>query len=358
MSEIAAEIVQSEPAQQADPVKSFSFDGLHEQALAMMNDGPGTPEAVTPPAEQPAVSGGAPKEPVAENVDTASPSQLAQLKPTDLVEVTVDGQKVQMPWAEAQSGVMRQAHYTKSMQQLAREREQIAASRPQFETAVQERDALVTVLNDENLLRQILQAKYPHLVQKAQAEAIASTAASAGVDADDIATVGQVQEVAKQYAENLSKEMERVKGELAQQAETITRTIEDRQATFKLASEINTTIDSLKQAHPHIEKVVPNFNEVLRYNVAQLKPSTPEETLEAFKTVFGGFVENFNSAVAATNKTSVIQKQELLKNNIQPPGGAAVTPQPTDFKKTNKMTGKTELDWSKLNEAAMAMLNK
>lgn len=359
MSEIAAEIVSSgataEAPQSTDNVGNFSFSGLHEKALAMFEGGAGTPgdSNVT---EQPATSTATPAETPTQNVDNATPAQLASIKPTDLVEVTVDGQKVQMPWAEAEKGVMRQAHYTKSMQDLARQRQEIEASRPQIESAVKERDALVAVLKDENLLRTLLEQKYPHLLAQAKEAAVAQVTGANGIEPDDIATVGQIQEVAQAFQANVAEQVKAIQSNLSKEVERATQAIEDRQATFKLASEINTTIDSLKAEHPYMEKVVPNFNEVLRYNVAQMAPRTPAETLEAFKTVFGGMVENFKAAVAETTKSSVIQKQELLKNNIQPPGGAAVTPQPTSFKKTNPMTGKTELDWSKLTEAGLAML--
>jgi len=77
---------------ETDPVSSFSFDGIHEKAMAAWGD---TPEPAAEPLEE-QVAPEATPEPIAEpeasaeNIDGASASQLAQLKDTDLVEVTVD----------------------------------------------------------------------------------------------------------------------------------------------------------------------------------------------------------------------------------------------------------------------------
>ena len=90
----------------------------------------------------------------------------------------------------------------------------------------------------------------------------------------------------------------------------------------------------------------------------QLQPTTPEETVEAFKTVFGGWVEKFNATVKATTKQQVVAKHKLQTNNIQPPGGAPPQPEPTSFKKVNKMTGKTEVDWDAIRKNALDMFGK
>src|ERR1043166_4815306 len=105
MSEIAAEVTGSNQpggVEQTDTVKSFSFADLHEKAMAFTDSTPESTESTTEQAEP--VQAAQTQEPAvaeATNVDDASASQLAQLKDTDLVEVTVDGQPVQMAWKDA-----------------------------------------------------------------------------------------------------------------------------------------------------------------------------------------------------------------------------------------------------------------
>jgi len=324
---------------QFDPTSSFSFEGASAAALALMDGTPqGEQAAPVAQAAQPAVES-------VTDTTTASDAQLAQLKPTDLVSVEVDGQEVTMLWSEARGGVMRQAKFTKEMQALRKEQTAFEANREQTAQHYREREAMVQLLNSEELVKQFLGAKYPQLLQAAQQAAGQPAQQS---DPDDIATVGQVEAVAKTYAENVSKMVEELRVELRKEVVKETQKIEDLHETARLSSEINTTIDGLFKDHPYISKVIPNANEVLRWQVSQLKPKNAQEALEGFKSVFGGWVEEFKSAVTEANKGAVIQKQKLVGNNIQPPGGAPVQPQPTSF-----VTKDGKPDWDKLREAAL-----
>lgn len=338
MSVIASEVVgtnQPGTEDQADNLSSFSFDGLHEKAMAHGSEA-GTPVTQEQVAAPDAGVADAP----AQNIDNASQAKLAALGDDDLVSVTVKGEEVTLPWKEAKAGVMRQQDYTRSKQQLATERQQFEASSADYKTAQQERNALATLLNDEKLVAQFLQAKYPHLLNGQQSQPGAGRVA-AGVDPDDIPTVGQVQEQITNLVEQLRKEV-------TESVEAGTVRMEDRMASAKLATEINSTIEGLFNEHPYIKEVNPRAADILRYEVLQLHPQTHEETIQAFRDVFGGMVEGFKSAVAKTTKQSVINKQKLVGNNIQPSGGAQVQPVPTQVVKDGK------IDWKALNTAAMA----
>jgi hypothetical protein len=350
MSDIAAEVVgQNQPAQDAQPAadNSFSFGSLHDKALAAMgtdNSPAGEPAPVPETTPQ--------AQPVAENVDNATAAQLATLKPTDLVEVTVDGEKVRMPWSQAEGGVMRQAKFTKEMTALRREQAAFEGERSHVGTLKSEREMLVNLLNDEQMMKQFLAAKYPNLLAQAKEAA----AQEAGVDPEDIATVGQIKAVEAAAAKKVQEIADQFTKQLEERTSNIGREIEDKQATLKLANDINTTVKSLFTDHPYITKVIPHAEQVLRYTVSQMQPRTEAETVEAFKTVFGGWVENYQSTVQETNKSSVLAKQKLVQNNIQPPGGSGVQPQPTTFMKQNPMTGKRDVNWDALREAAAAVM--
>lgn len=334
---------------QSDPVSSFSFDSIHERAMAYGNDTPeadaSTEQVAEPVAEAAAVADETPST----NIDNASQAQLAQLSDDQLVELTVDGETVQVPWKEAKGGFQRQAHYTKSMQQLRQEQAQFNTERASLQQAQQEREAFATVLNNPELLQKFIAQQYPQL----QVAASQVQAAAEQVDPNDIATVGQIQAAQQELLRQQQVAQQNFMQELAQREEQLTRTIEDRQATAKLSSEINSTVSGLFKEHPYIQKLIPNADQVLRYEVLQLQPTTPEETVEAFKTVFGGWVENYKSVVAETTKQRTVEKHKLTTNNIQPPGGTPPQPTPTSFKRVNKMTGKTEVDWDALRKVAL-----
>lgn len=355
MSQIASETVGSNQApvdtsSVGDQGSSFSFSSLHDQALAAME--PGTP-AATPEHVAASVLAEKPVAEAATNVDNASAATLAQLKPTDLVEVEVDGQPVQMPWSEARGGVMRQAKFTKEMTALRREQETFEASRAGLVTAQQQREMLVGLLNNKEMLRHFLTQKHPDLL----AQAAAVEAAATHVDPDDIATVGQIAEARRASEARLTEIAEQFEQNLLKQADVIGQQIEDKQATLRLGSDIRSTIDEMFTAHPYLKQVIPNTEQVLRWTVSEMKPRTEAETIQAFKDVVGGWVENFKSVQADTSKTAVIAKQKLATHGIQPPGGSGVQPQPTTYKKTNALTGKSEIDWSVLRSAAESMLS-
>ena len=333
---------------QPDTTSSFSFADLHSKAMAFGDD---TPAAV-PAVEEQVSSDPAPVDP-APNVDAASAAQLAQLSDDQLVEVTVDGEQVRMPWREAKNGIQRQAHYTKSMQQLRTEQAAFQTERQSLAQASTERQQLVALLENPQLLQQFVQAQYPSMLQQAQAAAAQQT----GIDPDDIATVGQLSQLQAQAQQNIAAMQQQMEQNLQAQLQQVTQTIEDRAETAKLSSSINDTIGGIFTAHPYLKDIIPNAEQVLRYEVLQLKPTTADETLQAFKQVAEGWVENFDRQVASRSKTTVIAKANLTKNNIMPPGGSQVTPQPQSFKKVNKMTGKTEVDWAALRGVSEGYLD-
>jgi hypothetical protein len=347
MSDIAAEIVgSSQPGGDSQPEAPVSFEGAHERALAML-------EGNSTEVEQ---SPDAPSEVVADapNVDGASAAQLATLSDDQLVEVTVDGETVQMPWKEARAGIQRQAHYTKNMQSLRQEQAAFEANRTQLAQAAEQRDALAQVLQNEQLLQQFLQRQFPHLLQQGQQIA----AAAEQVDPSDIATVGQLQHLQQQYAQHMEQMAASVRQEIQQELINTTTELETRQATAKLATNINGTIGEIFTSHPYLKELIPNAEENLRFEVMRLQPTTAEETLQAFKDVAAGWVETYKRHQTSQSKQAVVAKQKLVSNNIQGPGGAAVTPTPNTFKTTHKMTGKQDVDWKAVNAAAMALFDK
>lgn len=354
---ISAEIVGSnQPGGDTQPssIDNFNFSSLREQAMEAFG-GNDTPEADTQVSNEPVVQTqeqvNAPQTPEPEptNVDNASSKQLAALKDDDLVEVTVDGEQVQMPWKDARGGVMRQAKFTKEMTALRRQQEQFQAQQSQIARIQQEHAALRTVLQDKNLLRQVLEKSHPDLLAKQQEVA----AQAAQVDPDDIATVGQLQKMQSDYNKLVQTITQQVRTELGAAKQAIAQELEDDAATAKLATDINSTIKTLFDENPFIPEINPDAEQLLRWKVSQLNPTTPEETLEAFKTVVGGWVEKYNAQLEKANKQQVLNKQKLVQTNIQPPGGSAVQQTPVD---TKSLVKDGKIDWKAVNAQARATL--
>lgn len=358
---ITAEIVgQNQPGGDTQPsvTDNFNFSSLREQAMAAFGgDTPSdTPAAETPAPEVQTEQVAAPEAPApqgeATNVETATQAQLAQLKDDDLVEIgTVDGEKVTMAWKDARGGFMRQAKFTKEMTALRREQEAFNGRQAEIARIQQEHAALRTVLQDKNLLRQVLEKSHPDLLAKQQE--VAAAAARTQVDPDDIATVGQLQQMQREYEVRVQNVMRQAQQELNSARQALKNEIEDDAATAKLATDIDSTIKQLFTENPFIEDINPDANSLLRWKVSQMAPQTPEETIEAFKTVVGGWVEKYNASLEKANKQSVLTKQKLVQNNIQPPGGAAVQQTPVD---TKSLVKDGKIDWKAVNAQARASL--
>lgn len=344
----------------SDQGPSINFDSLHQQALSAFEGGTPSGDAVgETPAVEPGVTatvsaeGTTPTAEAAVDVSQKTEAQLAQLADNQLVEVEVAGEKVQMPWKEARSAIMRHADYTRKTQALARERQDFDAQRPQLEKAKQERDAFVQVFEDRNLLKALLEQKYPDLIGAPAASAAAAIAAQApAVDPDEIATVGQVQSYVQSARQLIAQEIAKAQQTLRQEIGLATREVETNLETAKLATQINSTVKEIFETDPLITKLIPNADALLRWNVQQMvtDQTTPQEVVEMFKTVAAGWSEEIKAALTEHNKTSVINKQSLVENNIVPPGGVPVTPQPTSYK--DPKTGK--VDWSKVTEMALS----
>lgn len=335
MSVIASEIVGSnQPGAdaQADTSSNFDFGSLHEKAMNFGADAQNTPAPQEQVVEPDAT---AVPEPEPTNVDNASAAQIAQLKDDDLVEVTVNGEQVQLPWKEAKGGIMRQQQFTREMQSLRAREKQFESQQGATATLQQERDAAIQLLQSKELLRQFAQQMHPELFGGGQPT----------INPEDIATVGQVNSRVEQVLADLETKLESRIGQA-------TQTIEDRLAAAKIGSQINETIEGLFNEHPYIKSIIPRAEDMLRYEVLQLAPSTPQETLEAFKQVFGGWVEGYKASVQQTTKQNVVQKQKLLATNIQPSGGTPPQPAPQQF--FNASSGK--LDWAAMTATAKAML--
>lgn len=348
--------------QAGDSVSTFSFDKIHETALKYEGDGDThaeTPEQADVPADaestvttedQPTQT----EQAEVTDVSTASEKKLAQLGDDDLVEIEVDGVKETMPWKEAKGFTMRQSKFTKSMQDIARQRKEIEGQQANVRSLSEEREALVTLLRDENLLKQFIAKRYPTLLQaQAQVEEAARS-----TDPGDIATVENIESARREFAETINGLVDTLKTELERRDTALAERIQDAQVVVKLQGEIRTTIDSLFEAHPYINEVIPEAEQLLRFQVSKLDPRTPKDTIEAFKTVFGGWVENYKKSVVATSKKQVIEKHKLETNSPKPTKGAAtVQPQPQSYLTKNK-SGKMDVDWAALNKTAMEMINR
>ena len=324
--------------EQTNPVSSFSFDAAHQKAMEMLEAPPAAPAAVEPQ--------GTPQAPPVEQPAAPQPTVLAD---DAIVTVTVDGQEVQIPWKDAKAGIMRQSKFTQGMQQLAATRQEIEAHQAETQRVQQEREALITLLNDEGMLRQLLAAKYPHMLG-AQPQVPQAPEA----DPAEIADIGQVRTIVGAEVQKALDAVQALQSKAQESVSKAVKDMEDAREVEGFNKLIKSTVSALFEKHP-ILTVIPNAEDLIRYEVAKLNPGDEKELQDALSQVASGLAEDIDKKHRDINKAVVVEKQKLLDNNIQPPGGSPPTVTPESFNKVGK-TGKTEVDWDKVRAASLGIL--
>jgi hypothetical protein len=298
-----------------------------------------------------------------------------------VVKMKVNGQETIVSGKEAREFGMRGAKFTQEMQQLrAREAE--------FATRLEQAGVLEQLITNESALAEYIYAKAPHIVEQlaqhmgytkaeaaqAMAQQVQQQAAPAPValppnfNPGELASLGEVNELLGQtLAQREQAVLEQVRKELGGVNTTVEGLVKQQvrnavQAELQLLrnateiqqfdTEIVKTVDGILTANPAL-KAVPNIEKVLRFEVAKMRPKSPEEMIEAFNHVASGIVEGLEQTYNTARKTAVIDKATMEKTGIEPPVGAAPTfTRPINYADQN--TGK--VDWKLIRQAARAAL--
>lgn len=347
--EITAEIVgQNQPVSgPSEGSISIDFGALKQKASEYVdaaNARTDTPEPVVqatttvtpqPQAETPSVSEPEHAEQTSTEIDASARAALA-LNDEDLIEVPINGEMQQLSWKDAKSKLSGDLKFTQRMQEVAQAREVVAQERAQIDTLRQERDQLAAFVRSPQAMAQFL-------VQNGFQLADGQPAAAG--DPNEIATVGEVNATIEQRLVALQQQTE-------QRIAQANAEIEFRQQTAQHAVTINSTLADIFAKNP-VLNAIPNANDLIRYQVATLKPQTEAEAIEAFNAVSAEMVQNIGQHFKTTQKAQRIAeaKQKLTAKTIEPPGGAAPQQQPLNYKKPDG-----SVDWNALRNAAASML--
>jgi hypothetical protein len=383
-------------------MEGFDVAGITAAALSFGQDStPATPAAntQTPPVEAPAAAApAAPTQdatpPATADGNTATPAQQAQpdyadLPDTSLVRIKVDGQEQIIPWGEAKKQMMLHGKFTKEMQTLRtqektwqqqlQEAEQVKARNAQLEQLVLQPQALAGWIAQSGMLPFVAQQLGLTQAQAAAAIAAGHPTATAVAqatqapqapfqgDPEELATLGQAQQLFDTRVASLQQSFQGTTQQLQQAIEGIRQSVlgEVQQAVQgQLAQldqarqvaaadqKIETTITTILDRNPVLSKI-PFINDTLRYQTAQLGPKSEAEAIEFMETVAKGMVEGLDEVYNAKFQAAAVQKQQLATNGIEPPRGTAAIQAPPvqDFMKKDG-TG----DWSLLTKMALARL--
>lgn len=374
MPDVAVEVVgQNGPVSGPTDTIGIDFSALKAKAKEML-DASEAAQAVNPPKPEEILGGAATNDPTkvrvkgsqetkveqpvqakpeeiqppveVEEVETSAKAALA-IGDDDLVEVTVDGQTQVLPWKEARGKISGGLKFTQNMQQLAKERDEFKNSQEAVLQLQRDRQSLLQLVNNRDALAQYAAQAFGLKLTPAEQAAVAAQVSG---NPDELATLGETQSLLEQRLQPLVQLVQTLQQNVQQQIQTTTADIENRQQTAKHAVVLDATLQEIFKSNP-VLTAIPNAEDLIRYNVALLKPATEAEAVEAFRTVANGIVEEIGKHNKQVKKAQAIAavKQKLETHSIEPVGGAPVQVQPTSFKNKDG-----QVDWNKVRDLAAA----
>lgn len=237
-------------------------------------------------------------------------------------------------------GALRMADYTRKTQEAARVREEA-------QTLMQQLQPYQQFLP---LVQQLAQGNVQQVVQQLQAQ----VEAQKPLDPNAPVTVAQTMQLAEAMAQRIQEQqqlMQTSSEELKQYAQQM---VQDQLQTANYAERINGTLNQVYTEHPILSEVksgpVPELEQLIRFRVVQMQPGNIDEAIQATKVVAKEFAEKWNQIYTAKAQQQQVQRQQVVSQGLESPGGVA--PQPA---KQSFGNGRS-LDWKNLREAAASMV--
>lgn len=282
--------------------------------------------------------------PVAE--PTPSPAAPGATPPVDAFELEVAPGKREKFTREQlldfYKGNLRQQDYTRKTQELAAQRAQVEQFLPAYQQMLSEREQLAQFLNDRKAI-----AKY--LAEAFEPEQDPNEALTRKSLED---TLTRQQATQAQRIQELERQLQYAQG---QTREALQSEITNRVEELKYSMQIDPHVKTLFKENPVLE-LIPNAEDVIRFQVFQMQPQTIEETLNAFSQVTKGLVEKLGNHFKATAPEGAGAPPAPAKKVVtpEPPGGlGSPAPQPTSFKKKDG-----SIDWDLVEASAKAFLKQ
>lgn len=283
----------------------------------------GNPPAEPTPAE-PAATPAAP--PTPESGKPAGP-KIAQLGDDDVVELEVGGQKVQKPWKQARQEMMLHSDYTRKRQ----EESKVVKQAQDILEVAQKREELFQALvsdprNIVGLLSKVTGKDFSNVLAALEPEP------EKGVD--ELATVKDVIQT-----------LEQVKKEATDRVEEKITQLQTEMFVADVEKTTKTALDALIKEHPEL-KSFPHYDKVIKTIAREKQAADLDELREALVDAGKQLVEHLAQRDKEKQKESAIQRAELLKKGVEPPGGTPVVAPEKTYGSGNKV------DWSAIDKDA------
>lgn len=265
------------------------------------------PAATAPP---PSVDG----QPAPAADPTASP--LTQ-PPADL-ELVWRGQTIKVPLEQARTLAQQGYDYTQKTQAIADQQRQLQAMQAQM---AQREEQWRQALNNPDLVKQ----HYEALLQSH----------GQSVDPNEIPTMAQMQQALKAEASRIQQQTQE---QIQQAVDRARASMETARLESDYTQAADSTLSAVKEAHPILD-TIDDVEVLIRQDawkaLAARAASDPEfapskaDVQKALQTAAKTRAEKLEAKIKDHEKMAVARQAKLTTQGIEPPGGKAVTPQPS-----------------------------
>lgn len=319
-----------------------------------MNDGPTLDLSAASAAAMEHLSGTS--ETTSQTSQSTPPTASGQTQSADpTVELEVAPGKVEkVPLTQVKEwreNGLRQADYTRKTQEIAEMRRQAEQVYRAYEQMARERAELQDFFSDEsNVLRLVAENYGPQAMTRLMSM-LAGQQQQPQVSPDSPATLAQAQEIAARQAAALQRQIEQAQQQLGQTVDQKLQALKYEQETEGYKKVLDPVVHKILEDNPLLS-AVDGMEELIRFKVFQRKPQTTEDAIAAFHEVAQEQVNKLQAKFTEINKQSVIQKQKLASQGIEPPGGQAPSAEPKRFRKGN------DIDWKAISAEASNYLRQ
>lgn len=307
-------------------------------------------------------------------------AEVAELSPDKIfaVKTVVDGVETveHLTGKEIAHRQMNARKFTQSMQQVRTIERRALEERQQLRQIQQQHAEMAAVLNDPGRLAVYMQGKFPHLqpqqptyVQpQAPAPQAAPQYAPSQLDPGALASVGdvdlRVREVIQAQEQDLGRRLsgveklaiERAEAAAAEVVNTTIARLQDAHQIASFNNDIDRTIGAVLQEHD-VLNAVPQINDLIRWQVTQIGPRTPDELHNAIREVGNALAETINARVQQRQTVALATRAKLTTHGVEAPVGATPQRQPIANKPFSH-AGKGDWDSMKIDALNRANFGK
>lgn len=273
----------------------------------------------------------------------ASQGSVLEVPEDALVRVKIDGQIQEVPYKEFKDSLQREAAWHQRQQKLAQGKKQLEDYYAQ-QFAELEKNARMVAAYEQELKSKL----FGQTVQSPQ------TQNSNAQKADEIATLSEVRQEAERVGQTIEEKIAARDQALERKLLTVAQQLRQEQITKQNALKFEQGLGKILTSKDYKAlEVIPNLEQNLRYEVAQLQPESIEEAIEFADKIAKDWATRLKGIHITEQQKADAQK---AKAKLEPSDGSP--PQMKNSAKPKSFIGKDgKLNHAALREAAMSLLD-